>query len=119
MCFTFVLYGCQLFESQDMVGDDAGDGDVNNSDGNGDGLAVVRAIPLIKQAGNPVELIISWLLSCFQRFVLLEPSLILANKGLPMLFASAFCANCCGNSIIESVSLLFVIITEFVKSMSS
>jgi hypothetical protein len=50
---------------------------------------------------------------------LFEPTLILANKGLPMLFASAFCANCCGNAIIESVSLLFVIMTEFVKSMSN
>jgi hypothetical protein len=118
MCFTFVLYGCQLFEPQDWVGDDGG-GDNNSSVGSNDGLAVVRTIPLIKQAGNPVELIISWLLSCFQRFVLLEPSLILANKGLPMLFASAFCANCCGNAIIESVSLLFVIMTEFVKSMSN
>ena len=119
MCFTFVLYGCQLFEPQDWVGDDDGSGDNNSSVGSNDRLAVVRTIPLIKQAGNPVELIISWLLSCFQRFVLLEPSLILANKGLPMLFASAFCANCCGIAIIESVSLLFVIITEFVKSMSN
>ena len=79
----------------------------------------MRTITLVRQAGNADALIFAWLLSCFQRFVLFEPTLILANKGLPMLFASAYCATCCGEAIVESLSLLFVILGELAKSMRS
>ena len=132
MCFTIFLYGCQLFEPYIYEGEGGGEsgrrltqkrvrpGDYNDEDqGEEDGGAGVRTITLVRQAGNPEELIFAWLLSCFQRFVLFEPTLILANKGIPMLFASAYCATCCGETIVESLSLLFVILTELAKSMRS
>ena len=53
---------------------------------------------------------IAWALSAFQRFVMHEPTLILAAKGLPILFATEFCANCCGESIVNLLALLFEII---------
>lgn len=82
MILVFFLYGCQLFEA----------------DGRGESEAL---------AGRTDELIFAWALSAFQRFVLHEPTLILAEKGLPMLFASAFCANCCGETIVNLLSLCF------------
>ena len=66
-CFFFFLYGCQLFEPQQQQQQQESD----------DG------------AGNPYELIYAWAISCFLRFLFLEPALILARKGLPMLFAWA------------------------------
>ena len=61
-CFFFLLYGCQLFEPQQQQQQESDDG-----------------------AGNPYELIYAWAISCFLRFLLVEPALILASKGLPML----------------------------------
>jgi hypothetical protein len=133
MCFTIFLYGCQLFEPYLYEGEGGGEsgrrltqkrvrpGDENNDEDQGeeDGGAGGRTITLVRQAGNPDALIFAWLLSCFQRFVLFEPTLILANKGLPMLFASAYCATCCGEAIVESLSLLFAILSELAKSMRS
>ena len=133
MCFTIFLYGCQLFEPYIYEGEGGGEsgrrltqkrvrpGDENNDEDQGeeDGGAGGRTITLVRQAGNPDALIFAWLLSCFQRFVLFEPTLILANKGLPMLFASAYCATCCGEAIVESLSLLFAILSELAKSMRS
>jgi len=81
MGLTFNLYGCELFEPRDD--------------------------PAAPPAGNTDELIIAWILSAFQRFVLHEPTLILAAKGLPILFASSFCANCCGESIVNLLSIFF------------
>jgi len=52
-----------------------------------------------------------------QRFVLHEPTLILAGKGLPILFASAFCANCCGETIVNTITLFFDIILACVKEI--
>ena len=78
-----MLYGCELFEPRDHVAEGA---------------------PL---AGNTDELIFAWALSAFQRFVLHEPTLILAQKAAPMLFASAFCANCVGESMINVMTTCF------------
>ena len=135
MCFTIFLYGCQLFEPYIYEGEGGGEsgrrltqkriraGDEssedNNQDQGEDGGAGGRTITLVRQAGNADALIFAWLLSCFQRFVLFEPTLILANKGLPMLFASAYCATCCGEAIVESLSLLITILAEAIKSIKS
>ena len=62
MCLLFALYGCEIY------------------------LATSAA----EVTGR--ELILSWVWSIFQRFIVNEPALILAGKGLPMLFSSAFCA---------------------------
>ncbi|KOO24508.1 hypothetical protein Ctob_002765 [Chrysochromulina tobinii] len=69
-CFFFLLYGCQLFEPQEQQHQ-------HQQQESDDG------------AGNPYELIYAWAISCFLRFLFLEPALILARKGLPMLFAWA------------------------------
>ena len=50
-----------------------------------------------------------------QRFVLHEPTLILAGKGLPILFASAFCANCCGETIVNLLNTFSTILLEAIK----
>ena len=139
MCFIILSYGCQLFEpyqaedhedegsgessrrlTQKRVraGDEADGDDQGQGDEDG-GARVRRTIPLVRQAGNPDALIMAWLISCIQRFVLFEPTLILANKGLPMLFSSVFCATCCGEAIVESLSLLITILTEAIKSIKS
>jgi len=81
MILVFSLYGCELFEPRDDPDD--------------------------PPAGNTDELILAWVLSAFQRFVLHEPTLILAAKGLPILFASAFCANCLGETIVNLLSICF------------
>ena len=69
--------------------------------------------------GDTVELIRTWLFSCGLRFFLNEPMIILASKGLPILFASAFCANLCGEVIVESLNLLVTIMIEVIKSIKS
>ena len=91
MIYVFTLYGCQLFEPRDDPND--------------------------PPAGNTDELLISWALSAFQRFVLHEPTLILAGKGLPILFASAFCANVCGESIVNLLSIIFTGIMACIAEM--
>jgi len=69
--------------------------------------------------GPVSDLWIQWSLGAFQRFILHEPSLILAAKGLPIMFASAFCANCCGEVIVNLLSLIFIslitILSEITK----
>ncbi len=95
LCYFFAAYGCLLFEQPPTR-------------------------PLGRPpAGNTDELIIAWSLSAFQRFVLHEPTLILAGKGLPVLFASEFCANCCGESIINFLGLAFTIIMEAFKALKA
>ena len=73
MLFSFLLYGCELLEPTDANDD-----------------------PALPTAGRSEEFIFAWLLSAMQRFVLHEPTLILASKALPVLFSSAFFTNCCG-----------------------
>ena len=90
-------------------GGGAGGGGVGADGGLAGGTArgVGRTSDRRGPAGNTDELLISWALSAFQRFVLHEPTLILAAKGLPMLFGSAFCANCCGETIVNALSICF------------
>lgn len=45
------------------------------------------------------ELIFSWAVSLFQRFIVNEPCLILLAKGIPICFTSAFCESVCGESV--------------------
>ena len=57
------------------------------------------------EAANGEQLLIAWLYSAGMRFVINEPFLICASKGLPMLFTSAFCANFCSESIVACLAL--------------
>jgi Ca2+-binding EF-hand superfamily protein len=106
LCLMTLVFGCSLFEPQDP--------------------AKNPYLPPLKEGevstfvpADTVDLIKSWVLSCGLRFVLNEPMIILASKGLPMLFASAFCANLCGEAIVESLNLLVTIIIELIKSIKS
>jgi Ca2+-binding EF-hand superfamily protein len=101
-----LLFGCSLFEPQDP--------------------AKNPYLPPLEKGevsthvpGDTVELIRTWLFSSGLRFFLNEPMIILASKGLPMLFASAFCANLCGEVIVESLNLLITIMIEVIKSIKS
>jgi len=81
LCFLLQMivisaYGCELFEG------------TNYRDPN--------ASPPV---ANPNEFWVTWCFSVIQRFVVNEPMLIVISRGLPMLFATAFCANCCGETI--------------------
>jgi len=67
--------------------------------------------------GPVSDLWIQWSLSGFQRFILHEPTLILTAKGLPIMFASAFCANCCGEVIVNLLSLIFVSLITICKEI--
>ena len=101
-----LFFGCSLFEPQDPAKNPflppLDEGEVSTH------------VP-----GDTVELIRAWLFSCGLRFFLNEPMIILASKGLPMLFASAFCANLCGEVIVESLNLLVTILIEVIKSIKS
>ena len=87
MCLLFALYGCEIY--------------------------------LVTSAADVTgrELILSWAWSIFQRFIVNEPALILAGKGLPMLFSSAFCANVCGESIANLLGLIVEGLTAFIKQI--
>jgi len=87
MLFNFLLYGCELLEPTDTLDPS-------------DPVAVGRA-------GRQEEFMLSWALSAFQRFVLHEPTIILASKALPVLFASAFCTNCVGETIVNMLTVFF------------
>ena len=82
MLVTFLLYACEIFEPRD-----AQPGDI--------------------PAGNTDELVLAWFFAAFQRFVLHEPMIILTAKGLPILFASELCANMCGETIVNLLTVIF------------
>lgn len=65
------------------------------------------------------ELVLSWAWSIFQRFLVNEPALILAAKGAPMLFTTAFCANVCGESIANVLALMVSGIVTCLKQIRS
>jgi len=92
MLYTFLLYGCHLFEPRERPND--------------------------RPAGQTDELIVAWSLSALQRFVFHEPTLILASKGLPILFASAFCMNCCGEAIVNLLTVAFEVIMTCVSKIA-
>ena len=104
LLFVFNLYGCQLFEPREtshktiVYETKGGQGGGRRSGGGGQTEAL---------AGNTDEFIFSWCLSIFQRFVLHEPTLILAAKGLPILFGSTFCTNLCGETIVNLLTVVF------------
>jgi hypothetical protein len=109
MLFTFVLYGCDLFEPREGAQAEAGSDLHRRGDGGssamdaGSNATAAAAAPV----GNTDEFLFAWILSAFQRFVLHEPTIILAAKGLPILFASTFCANVCGESIVNVLTVCF------------
>ena len=75
LCLCFSLYGCEIYANSNAA----------------------------QVTGR--ELLLSWGWSIFQRFIVNEPALILAGKGLPILFSTAFCANVCGESIANMLGL--------------
>jgi len=120
MLFTFALYGCQLFEPRPEILDE-GEAVAAVASTGGSGIAGRGArgqrMTSSSEAGNTDELILSWALSAFQRFVMHEPTLILAAKGLPILFGSAFCMNCCGETIVNLLSLFFEVVVACIAEI--
>ena len=132
MLCSFLLYGCELFEPREEPfeqesrlrrlarsggGGGGGGGTTGNANVGAGGRVEGGAGAGASVAGNTDELILSWAMSAAQRFILHEPTLILAGKGLPILFASAFCANCCGETIVNSLSLMFKIVLASIKEI--
>ena len=85
---TFVLYACELF-SVDALG--------NNS---------------------AEQLLLSWIFSIGMRFMVNEPMLIVVSKGAPILFSSEFCANFCGEAIVNLLDLLVQAITSLIQMLT-
>ena len=65
------------------------------------------------------ELIIGWFFSAANRFILSEPMVIMVSKFAPLLFASAFCANCLGETITNTMGLALSAFVEMIKSLKA
>ena len=148
MLIGFLLYGCELFEPREQSqtttltaaggrrrggGASSGSGHGGSSHGpysdsgilalnsNNTNVTVVNTTSTTFEAlgGSTNDFLYAWFFSALQRFVLHEPTLILAAKGLPILFASAFCANCVGETIVNLLTVTFetlvTCITELVR----
>ena len=119
MLLVFNLYGCQLFEplerDEEHVGASVGGGGGAGVGGRRRGGGSRK----VAEGGNVDELVIQWALSAGQRFLLHEPTLILAAKGLPILFATAFCTNCCGETIVNLLSVVFEIVSAWVQQLKA
>ena len=114
MSFTFAAYGCELFEPANFASVDT-EG-MSWSEGATE-YALLSNITLAEQLARG-DFGIAWALSAFQRFVLHEPTLILAFKGLPVLFASAFCMNCCGETIVNLLTVGFSVCMAFCAELT-
>lgn len=64
-------------------------------------------------------LLISWGFSVFQRFVVNEPMLILVSKGMPILFTTEFCANVCGETVVNLLDLMVQGIVTCIKEIKT
>ena len=134
MLFGFLLYGCELFEPREQSattkltaggrrrpGASGGSGRGGSSDFLTDATVVNATTTTLEvRGGSTTDFLYAWTFSALQRFVLHEPTLILAAKGLPILFASAFCTNCVGETIVNLLTLTFetllTCITELTKA---
>lgn len=89
------------------------------------GLVVIFSIygckfySIYSDQANGEMLLLSWAFSVGMRFLINEPLLILASKGVPMLFASAFCANVCGEAIVTCLGLSVDCIVGFVRAVTA
>ena len=52
------------------------------------------------------------------RFLINEPFLICFSKGVPMLFASTFCANCCSETAVTCLGVFFEGLIHFFRSLT-
>ena len=67
---------------------------------------------------NPDEaLMVSWLWSVGQRFLVNEPFIILFGALVPLLFASAFCSNLCTESCNNTLTVAVTIVVTCLKSL--
>ena len=77
--------------------------------------AIVSEVCRCMQAAHPTLSCHTLVPSPWQ--ILHEPIMILASKGLPILFASAFCANCCGETIVALIELVVMGIVACIKEI--
>ena len=90
LMFIFSLYGCELFSTE-----------------------------AIGPTANWQELLATWGFSLFQRFIVNEPMLIVISKGAPILFTSAFCANVCGETIVNLLGLMVAAIATCIRNIKA
>lgn len=93
LLLVFVLYGCELFSTDPEV-----------------------------VSGEPADwraLVVSWGFSVFQRFVVNEPMMILVSKGMPILFTTEFCANVCGETIVNLLDVMVQAIVACIKEIKT
>lgn len=142
MLFGFLLYGCQLFEPREQSETTTltaaggrrrggGSGHGGSSDGpyiessilrldsNSTNATVLNTTSTTLEVlgGSTNDFLYAWFFSALQRFVLHEPTLILAAKGLPILFASAFCANCVGETIVNLLTVTFETLLTCIREL--
>jgi len=58
-----------------------------------------------------------WLFSLVQRFIAMEPLIILIGVLLPMLFAAEFCANACTESCSNVLGVGLAVAITFLKRL--
>ena len=71
----------------------------------------------ISAADNSEAFLLSWLWSILQRFVAMEPIIILFGALVPMLFASEACANLCTESCNNALGIGFAVCITFLKRL--
>ena len=71
----------------------------------------------ISAADNSEAFLLSWLWSILQRFVAMEPIIILFGALVPMLFASEACANLCTESCNNALGVGVAVVITFFKRL--
>jgi hypothetical protein len=71
----------------------------------------------VEASGTRDALLLAWAWSVFQRFLINEPALILAQKGIPMCFASAMCEHLCSESCVAVLGLIIEGIATISRSL--
>ena len=63
------------------------------------------------------DFVTSWVMSLAQRFVAMEPIIIIVGVMLPMLFATECCANMCTESCNNVLGIGFAMVISFLKRL--
>ena len=72
----------------------------------------------LASGANPDEaLMVSWLWSVAQRFLVNEPFIIIFGAIVPLLFASQFCSNLCTESCNNALTVGVTILVNCLKSL--
>ena len=121
MQLAFIAYGCKFAtegwgeEDEDATGSgNATNSSVTNSSSSVEAEVIqVNTTTGTSHADQIAEyLLLQWMISVGQRFVIAEPLIILLAFFIPICFASEFAANFCGETVNQVVD---VVIQVFVR----